>query len=277
MSFLPAHLLVQAQGKVRATALVLHGILGSARNLRTFAGLLTARVPGLQIVLVDLRNHGDSAGAPPPHTLQACADDLQRLCRHLGLRPEAVIGHSFGGKVAMQLAFQRPEGLRQVWVLDATPDARPGLDDRPHDVERVVAILHDVPQPLPNRAAVVEALRARGLSDEVAQWMTTGVKPAPEGGLVWKFDLPAVEQMLDSYFRADFWGLLQSPPPGMAFDVVRAERSDRWTPEIVQRFATLDPTRVRLHLLRDAGHWLHVDQPQALADLLAPSLQALLA
>ncbi len=274
MTFLPNHAIVQAPGaEPTATAFLLHGILGSLRNLRTFAVHLAAATPNLRYVLVDLRGHGDSHAAPPPHTLQACADDLVALARHLDVQPCAVVGHSFGGKVALAYARQRPPGLRQVWVLDATPAMRAGAEEDPHAVELLIQALRDVPQPFADRTAVVAELAQRGFDPAICQWMTTNVKPGP-GGLVWRFDLQVVEELLLSYFLQDDWPLLRDPPPGVRIDVVRAERSDRWTPDILSAFSTMPTDRVVLHLLRDAGHWLHADNLEGLVALLAPSLRA---
>lgn len=254
------------------TAVLLHGILGSARNLRGLAGQLAQRLPHWQFLVADLRNHGDARGAPPPHTLQACADDVARLCTAQGVPPKAIVGHSYGGKVALQLLHRPPLQLRQVWVLDAQPNLRAGEDESPAAVEAVLAVLRGVPQPLAQRRDVADHLLREGVDPAVAQWMTTNVALETDG-YRWRFDLAAVQEMLDSYFSTDSWPILERPPPGVRIDIVRAERSARWTPEVLARLATLRSREVSVHLLRDAGHWVHVDQPAALLDLLAPSLQ----
>ena len=96
--------------------------MGSSRNLRSFARRLAALHPGWQFLLVDLRCHGASAAAVAPgaHTLSAAADDVLRLLSALKLFPHALIGHSFGGKVAMAMVHQFGRRLPrpvQVWVL----------------------------------------------------------------------------------------------------------------------------------------------------------------
>ena len=114
------------------TALVIHGILGSRRNWQSYVRRLLDAHPEWRFVLVDLRNHGDAPAASPPHTLHACADDLRRLMDHLGLRPDVVMGHSFGGKVALAYGEQYPDHVDEIWVLDATPGPRcPGAQWRP--------------------------------------------------------------------------------------------------------------------------------------------------
>lgn len=261
------------------TAFVLHGVLGSARNWLSFMRKLAPRLPDWRFVLVDLRNHGDSHGQPPPHTLYACADDLVALAAHLGVEPEAVIGHSFGGKVA--LAYAARHGgppLHQCWVLDAVPGALDPTDPSAlggdtHEVVDVVAALRTLTLPIASRGALQETLRARGFGESFAGWMTTNLRPLDGGGFTWRFALEPIEEMLRSYFTTDFWPFLANTPAGLTVRVVRAERSDRWRPSALARLEQAQHTGdVRLDVLPDAGHWLHVDNPDGLMDLLAAGL-----
>ena len=87
-------------GEGTKTIFVLHGIFGSFRNWRSFALRLHRQQQNFRIVLIDLRCHGDSSGQQAPHTLAACAQDILALARSIG-HPDVVIGHSFGGKVAL--------------------------------------------------------------------------------------------------------------------------------------------------------------------------------
>jgi pimeloyl-ACP methyl ester carboxylesterase len=265
MEFVPAHLVVEAEGAAPTrTAFVLHGILGSAKNWRTFARRMAGRWPEWRLVLVDLRNHGESAGAPPPHTLGACARDLAALSRALGAWPEAVMGHSFGGKVA--LVYGRdvaPPSLRHLWVLDAVPGPAGPAVDPTHEVAQVIADLRAVGRPIASRDALVAHIRSRGYSQEIAGWMTTNLRRV-EGGFDWRFDLDAIEEMLRDYGREDLWPWLAEPGPPV--DVVRAGRSDRWTSDAIHRLEGLP--RVRVHTLPNAGHWVHIDDPEGLLDVL---------
>lgn len=75
--------------------------------------------------------------------------------------------------------------------------------------------------------------------------------------------------------EADYWPLLQQPPPGVHVHVVRGGESDRWTPETVAELdgaCGLSGGRTLHHLVPKAGHWVHVDNPDG---LLAPMLQHL--
>lgn len=249
-------------------ALVLHGILGSKQNWRGFARRLARSLPGWRIVTVDHRNHGDAPPLPGPHTVAACAGDLARLADHLGQAPEVVVGHSFGGKVA--LAYARDHGARlvQAWALDASPaPLQPDPADEP-EVLRVMRALADVPQPLEARADVVDRLTAAGFSTGLSRWMTTNLERR-DGGFRWRFDLDAAHEMIADYFALDLWPVVERVRLGPEVHVVRAERSDRWTDAMVERLS--DPpvgAPTHLHVLEDADHWVHADNPDGLLELL---------
>src|SRR5688500_19806674 len=73
--------------------LMLHGIYGSGRNWGTIARRLVEARPEWGVLLVDLRNHGQSRGFSGPHTLHAAAADLDRLVEHLDFHAEIGRAH----------------------------------------------------------------------------------------------------------------------------------------------------------------------------------------
>jgi pimeloyl-ACP methyl ester carboxylesterase len=253
-------------------AFVLHGALGSGQNFNRFVQKLAEGRPEYRYALVDLRHHGQSTGAPPPNTLASCAGDLVSLARSLGAEPDVLIGHSFGGKVALEFARQGLSSkLEQVWVLDSLP----GVNTTPEDSEitRVIAAVRAVPMPAESRKAVVEHLtRDSGLSRGLAEWMTTNLKR--EGDRYgWLFDADAIEALMADYFRVDLWSFLEAARERPEIQLVVAERSDRWTPALRQRARDLPPsTRVVYRELPNSGHWVHVDNPEGLLAMIRGSL-----
>ena len=100
---------------------ILHGLFGSLDNWRGLAKQLSEVV---QVISVDLRNHGRS-----PHSEQQdyalMVEDLKQLLASLNLDKIDLIGHSVGGKVAMAYAFSYPETLNRLMVVDIAPRQYP--------------------------------------------------------------------------------------------------------------------------------------------------------
>jgi pimeloyl-ACP methyl ester carboxylesterase len=253
------------------TAWLLHGILGSAKNWRSFARRLASLRPGWQIVPVDLRNHGEAAVRPGPHDLKACAEDLEELAAQLGGAPALIAGHSFGGKVAHTFAARAPEGLRQLWMLDTPPWSVPG-GEVSGDVGQVLAFVAALPMPAESREQVRDAFIAAGFSVAIGEWMTTNLRRAADG-YHWSFFLPGVQEMIRDYAQVDLTA--RALPAGLEVHLIRGARSDRWLAQD-PRLAALESLSPpwHLHRLEQAGHWVHTDQPEALANLLAGGLEA---
>jgi pimeloyl-ACP methyl ester carboxylesterase len=242
----------------------LHGIYGAGRNWTTVARRVAGERPEWGAVLVDLREHGSSTGFEPPHTLAAAAEDVARLARGTGRPASAVLGHSFGGKVALQYASEpRPE-LRQVWVVDSSPDA----SEPRGSAWSMLGILRDSPAVYASRDAAIEHLAGAGVERPTAQWMATNLKRT-DAGLRWRFDLASVEELLEDFFRSDLGAVIETGPPGVEFHVIRATESSVLTDAAMTRVRSA--RRAHLHVV-EGGHWLNADNPDALVSLLARSL-----
>jgi pimeloyl-ACP methyl ester carboxylesterase len=290
------HELLAGDAAPRGWLLITHGIYGSGGNWRSIARKLTRARPELGCVLVDLRNHGRSAGAaapaddaaPPPHDLAACADDVGELIDALaagGKQVRAAAGHSFGGKVIAMLRHRRGEhahveDVRQWWMLDSSPSARPEAATEPgNQVREVLEAMEALPPTLPTRAAFEEALLAAGKPRALVQWLAQNLEPAggsPSGdrdgdggsgaGFRLRLPLPAIREMLGHYYATDLWHSLRDPEGGEVHVVV-ATRSSTLSP--ADRAALrAAPSHLKAHEL-DAGHWLHIEAGDAVVALLA--------
>jgi esterase len=248
--------------------LVLHGIYGAGRNWGTIARRLADTRPEWGAVLVDLRMHGHSRGFTGPHTIAASAVDVDRLVEHLDLHAAAVLGHSFGGKVALTYARHHGEELRQVWVIDSTPAVREPSGSAWEMIETVRAL----PSEFASRTEAVEGLMARGCSRGVAQWMAINLEMR-DGRYRWRLDFGALEEMLRDFFRTDLWSVVQDPPEGVEIHVVKATESDTLDPEAAARVESITRSNPRVHLHRvEGGHWLNTDNPEGVLKLLAETL-----
>ena len=101
--------------------LVLHGLFGSLSNWGWHCKQLAQQYA---VYGVDLRNHGDS-----PHSdqldYQVMAEDVRQLIVRLGLESCCIVGHSMGGKVAMQLALSFPDLIEKLVIVDIAPVSYP--------------------------------------------------------------------------------------------------------------------------------------------------------
>lgn len=258
--FVPAHEVVGEAGEV---VFLLHGILGAGRNWRSFARRIAAGPPARRIVLPDLRLHGRSKNAPPPDTLEACALDLDRLAERTGLRPSAVVGHSFGGKVAVAYAAVAPPDLERVVVLDS-----PLSPERPQSDEdvlplRLLAFVERRPGPFAARADAVEELTAEGVPVGVARWFATNLERS-EGGHRFVLETGRLRALLEDYFRFDALAVIERICPPRRFALVRAGASRRVRQGDVRRLRDFAAEGRPIAVLEvpGAGHWLHVDDPE---------------
>ena len=220
---------------------------------------LADRHPDWAFIAVDLRGHGDSHGFDPLHTVDACALDIEDLLLDLGVHATAVIGHSFGGKVALAYAERFPEHVEQVWCLDSSPSLM-GTDTTAV-VDRVIRAARDAPQPVDHRLAMVPHFEALGFPRSIGAWMTTNLKRA-DVGFVWRFDLDVIEALLNDYRELDFWSYLSSAKRRTRVNWVLAGRSSWWKASAGTQLRQLDQSAV--YELPDSGHWVHVDDPDGL-------------
>jgi esterase len=270
----------------RSWLMVVHGIFGSGGNWRSIVRRLVERRPSWGAVLVDLRGHGRSASGEPPHTIEACAADLLVLDRALGAegRPvRAALGHSLGGKVVLALrrltahgigVTARTADLLQTWMLDATPGARPeALHDPADSVRRVLELLEAQPAEVAHRDAFVDAMLQGGLAEPIARWLAMNLEPAGDAFRL-RLDLAVVRAVLADYFQRDEWRAVEDPEMPGELHVVCAGRSDSVPHDARVRLAAHQQHTglTHVHLVPEAGHWLHLDAPDAVVELLAGAL-----
>ncbi|CAN7001177.1 unnamed protein product [Brassica oleracea var. botrytis] len=271
-------------------AVLLHGILGSGKNwVSTFARRLAHEFPNWQFLLVDLRCHGDSASLKKrgPNSVATTASDVLKLVGQLRLTPRVLVGHSFGGKVVLSMVEQAAKPLPRpvrAWVLDATPGkVRAGGDGEDHPRE-LISFLSTLPKVVSSKPEVLNALIKEGFSNEVSQWVVTNLRPTGPScsSFSWTFDLDGISQLYQSYEETNLWNFVENLPRGVRVNFLKAERSlHRWALEDLQRIhaaeelASEEGGGVEMHVLEDAGHWVHTDNPDGLFRILSSSFQVL--
>ncbi|MCA9610848.1 MAG: alpha/beta hydrolase [Myxococcales bacterium] len=245
-----------------------HGILGRGANWRGFARAVLKDLPGWGALLVDLRAHGSSRAVPPPDSVAAAAEDLLPLVAER--RVSAVLGHSFGGKVALELTRRAPP--EHLFVVDSLPGTRPERATL-EGAERVVKMLATAPAAYDSRAAFHAYVEGVGFSTALAQWLgqnLDAIDDRYELGL----DVPRIDALLDDYFARDLWSVLDPPPDATIAHLIIAARSSVYGPADRDRALDLAARheRVRVHVLEEADHWVHIDDPEGLAAIVTEAL-----
>ncbi|KAL2345247.1 hypothetical protein Fmac_006532 [Flemingia macrophylla] len=277
-----------------STAVFIHGFLGSARNWRSFSRNLLPSLSNSspssnwRTVMLDMRNHGKSTERElnPPHNIDSAAKDLADLVKAEGWPwPEVVLGHSMGGKVALQFAQSCSRGdyghsalsPKQLWVLDSVP-GEVNSENSNEEVRDVLATLQSLPSQIPSRKWLVSHLMGLGYSKALSDWIGTNLKKVGDHE-TWIFDLKNAKEMFDSYCEKSYWNLLENPPKGMEIVIVRAENSDRWDQDTIERIQKLASRgasgslgKVSFCVLPNAGHWVHVDNPKGLLEIVASKI-----
>jgi pimeloyl-ACP methyl ester carboxylesterase len=258
--------------EVRSWMVFLHGILGSRANWRGFAQRFVDESAGWGALLLDLRLHGDSKDVSfaAPHTLHAVSDDVRATLAALEIAPQAILGHSFGGKVALLCAqAQRRAGhvVDTCWSIDSPPGARPaGLGSE--STLQVLQALRAIPRLFAARGDFVRALESRNIERSVAQWLAMNLRATSSGAYEFSLDLSGIEEMLEDFFDCDTWPATYSDQGAKQTILVVGGRSPVFTPQALHR-AQQEALRDELELvvIPDAGHWVQVDQPRALLDV----------
>ncbi|KAK9929979.1 hypothetical protein M0R45_027041 [Rubus argutus] len=272
------------------------GMMGSRKNWGTFTRRLAQEFPTWQFLLVDLRCHGDSAliKKTGPNTVSSTALDVLKLFLlparfgQLRITPRVLVGHSFGGKVALSMVEQAAKPFARpvrVWILDATPGkVRPGGNGEDHP-EELISVLSTLPKEVSSKRDVADALVHKGFSRDVAQWVVTNLRATGPLGSTpstfsWTFDLNGIAEMYQSYEETNLWQIVEDVPQGVHVNFLKAERSlHRWALEDLQRIhaaeelAVEEGGGVEMHVLEDAGHWVHADNPDGLFRILSSSFR----
>lgn len=280
-------------------AIILHGLLGAGKNLRSFSErLLRHQLSGSDwtAVLVDLRCHGKSSqnkNILPPHTLQTAAEDVIQTIRnswhgdnnHIDL----LVGHSLGGKISLEIGKQlqastsnhdRPP--KQIWVLDSMIHS---IDQQSNttasEVHNVLNTVRGIPLPIPSREWLYDYLEKKGFSKGLQLWLGSGLIPIRKQEYVWTTDLDGAMSLFQEYMHTNSWSYIEDPTRESDVHVVQAEKSDRWDKSslaklhaaITAREDNSGSGKTYKHVLKGAGHWVHVDNPQGLVDIMTPFLK----
>lgn len=232
---------------------VLHGLFGNQANWAWHARELAGE---FSVHALDLRNHGRSPWSGE-HDYAAMAADLEETLADLGLEAVNLLGHSMGGKAAMQFAFRAPERVRRLLLVDIAPVAYPDEPFAP--LEGLLAIPLER---LDSRRQADEILAAYVGEKPVRDFLLTNLQRGESRNYTWRCNLRAL---------ADNWAAIRGRPEPMGryegpVLFIKGGRSDYLLPEHEEAVRRAFPAAV-LKVVEGAGHWVHSEKPQAFLKL----------
>jgi pimeloyl-ACP methyl ester carboxylesterase len=246
------------RGTGSAHLLLLHGFLGSGRNLASLARRLSEERPDLTVVMPDLRGHGVSPSLTPDASLELLARDVLELGQSLsGGKPFELVGHSLGGRVALVASHLQPEAISRTVLLDIGPTPFVVLQGA---MQRIFERLMGAPMTLPSRPAMREFFLSGGVTAPLADWILTNFVATPEG-FAWRIDRAALAAFHWAEAEVDLWPMV--PPLAHKLEVLYGGASAFVSPAMR---AKLQEAGVHVAELVGASHFVHVD---ALEDVVA--------
>lgn len=250
-------------GESGPRVLFCHGLFGQGKNWTTIAKALS---DAHRVTLVDMPNHGRSSWTEHLDLVQA-ADQVAELID--ADDPVALVGHSMGGKIAMLLALRHPELVERLVIVDIAPVDYPSGSEFAGYIAGMRALDLDA---LSTRAEADAALVPSVPNRTVRSFLMQNLRRDGEG---WRWQ-PNLELLGDELDQVTGWPAEAlrdvAPYPGPTL-WIGGGRSVYVTDEFAPAMEALFP-RVRRTTVKQAGHWVHSEQPEIFIEILRRFLDA---
>jgi esterase len=238
--------------------IILHGLFGSLDN---WMGIAKTLGEHFEVYILDARNHGQS-----PHDnefdYEVMADDLYEFIQEHQIINPIVLGHSMGGKTAMQFAMNYPDVLAKLIVADIAPKAYPV-----HHRQIIDGLLSLDFNKIKSRAEADEEL-SKHISDlSVRQFLLKNLYWIEKEKLAWRFNLPVINQHIEIVGKGlnNIHSFLQ---PTL---FIRGEKSNYILDSDVEEIKRIFPNS-EVRTIANSGHWIHAEQPQAFMQIVSDFL-----
>jgi esterase len=241
---------------------VLHGLYGSSDNWMSIGRELSN---SFRVILVDQRNHGRSPHSPN-HSYDDLAGDLLELLMSKDVVNPIIIGHSMGGKVAINFARTYPNMVKALIVLDILPFSYRSIEELLFTQEQqhakiISSLLMLRLEDANSREELDESLSIQIPDKSVRQFLLKGIKRDKNGQFVWQLNLEALSNnlanMMDTVLPESFAESINVPTL-----FLKGENSNYISPKgegmLKNFFSNYNAVSIP-----NAGHWLHAENPQA--------------
>ena len=227
--------------------IILHGLFGSLDNWHSIAKTLAS---DFTVLSIDLRNHGKS-----PHNktfnYETLRDDVIRFMEENRVKSSHILGHSLGGKVAMNVALSSPEKLEKLVVVDIAPKMYKAGHEAIFEALRTINLSNFF-----ERKEVEDKLLSFVPDLRTRQFLMKGLIRNEMGKPVWKFN---IESLAENYLN-----ILKSINSEHPFQkeslFIAGSDSEYLIQNDMREIEKLFP-KASFKSIENAGHWVHADRP----------------
>jgi esterase len=227
--------------------IILHGLFGSSDNWFSLSKVLGEKY---RVFTVDQRNHGQSPHTTD-HDYKVLTTDLEEFISQHQLQCPIILGHSMGGKTAMNYAVKNPEGLSKLIVVDIIPKAYPIHHD---------SILEGL------ESIDLKATKSRTDADNqlqkfvpeagVRQFLLKSLARADDGSFEWRINIPTLDANIEAISKGlVFEGQFSGPTL-----FIRGASSKYYAAGDEKLVVAYFPMATWITL--DTGHWVHAEKPK---------------
>jgi esterase len=241
--------------------LILHGLYGSSDNWHSIGTELAKK---FEVYLIDMRNHGRSPHSNE-HNYLALQNDVLEFYTSNNIKKAIIIGHSMGGKTAMQFALLHPDLVEKLIIVDIAPKSYTSLLNFQSQalihLNIMQAFLSVDISKMKSREDL-EAEFANYVTDKQTRLFLLKNAVRTDDGFKWKLNIEglsnALPRILESIElkKTDFSNDINIPTL-----FIKGEKSDYIIDSDIQEIKRIFP-KADLVTIFDAGHWVHAEQPE---------------
>jgi pimeloyl-ACP methyl ester carboxylesterase len=235
--------------------IILHGLFGISDNWVTIGKRMADKY---EVFIPDQRNHGRS---PHSDTFNyfALVDDLYEFIEDHRLINPVIIGHSMGGKVAMNFALEHPSKTDKLVVIDMSVRE---YKARKQHIEIIEALLAVDMSRIKSRAEVEKIVSQKIESPRIRQFVMKNLYRINSNTFGWRINIKAIYENLEDIFVG-----IDSP---YTFDkpslFIKGELSDYILDEDYDLIKKYFPN-AKFQTIKNASHWVHAEKPDELCDV----------